>query len=186
MAAAACTSLSRPCFWCSCPGWWLCCFPWTSWPGWPASLCSVWNCGTKPKSNCSVGTLPSSGPLWPRSRDGSPLLDELELHGLLLLHAGQQLLEVFALLRDVVVLHLLLLVAVAADQLWPLFSVLCSDVLYLGGTRQQNAQADLQENTSDSSDKCRADKEEAGFRFLRHLGFVVGNQWLDLILRFLL
>lgn len=74
----------------------------------------------------------SSGlPYW-RNTNLPPLLDEFELHGLLLLHGGQELLEVFALLRDVAVLHLLLLVAVAAEQLWPLFRVLCSDVLYLG------------------------------------------------------
>lgn len=40
------TSPSLPCFWCSCPGLWLCCFPSTSWPGWHASLCSACNCET--------------------------------------------------------------------------------------------------------------------------------------------
>lgn len=52
-----------------------------------------------------------------RNMDLSPFLDEFELHGLLLLHAGQELLEVFTLLCDVAVLYLLLLVAVAADEL---------------------------------------------------------------------
>lgn len=61
----------------------------------------------------------------------SPFVDELELHGLLFLNGGQEFLEVFTLLCDVAVLHLLLLVAVAVDQLWPLFCVLCCDVLYL-------------------------------------------------------
>lgn len=58
-------------------------------------------------------------------------MDKFELHGLLLLDSGQEFLEVVTLLRDVDVLHPLLLAAVTADKLWPLFSVLCCDVLYL-------------------------------------------------------
>lgn len=58
-------------------------------------------------------------------------MDEFELHRLLLLDSGQEFLEVLTLLSDVAVLHLLLLTAVTADQLGPLFSVLCCDVLYL-------------------------------------------------------
>lgn len=61
----------------------------------------------------------------------SPFVDELQLHGLLLLDGGQKFLQVLAVLCDVAVLHLLLLAAVAADQLRPLLSVLCCDVLYL-------------------------------------------------------
>lgn len=59
----------------------------------------------------------SSGLLCLRTMNLSPFLDEFELHGLLLLHGGQELLEVFTLLCDVAVLYLLLLVAVAADEL---------------------------------------------------------------------
>lgn len=80
----------------------------------------------------------SSGQLCLRKKNLSPFLDEFELHGLLLLHGGQELLQVLALLCDVAVLHLLLLVAVAADELWPLLGVLCSDVLYLA-VKPQNA-----------------------------------------------
>lgn len=58
-------------------------------------------------------------------------MDELQLRGLLLLHGGQELLEVFALLRDVRVLQALLLAAVAAEQLGPLLSVQRRDVLHL-------------------------------------------------------
>ena len=58
-------------------------------------------------------------------------MDEFELQGLLLLDRGQEFLEVLTLLCDVAVLHLLLLTAVTTDQLRPLFSVLCCDVLYL-------------------------------------------------------
>lgn len=47
----------------------------------------------------------------------SPFVDELQLHGLLFLNGGQEFLEVFTLLCDVAILHLLLLVAVAVDQL---------------------------------------------------------------------
>lgn len=47
----------------------------------------------------------------------SPFVDEFELHGLLLLDGSQEFLEVFTLLCDVAVLHLLLLAAVTADQL---------------------------------------------------------------------
>lgn len=59
----------------------------------------------------------SSGLLSLRNMNLPPFLDEFELHGLLFLHGGQELLEVFALLCDVAVLHLLLLLAVAADEL---------------------------------------------------------------------
>jgi len=58
-------------------------------------------------------------------------VDALKLQRLLLLDAGQQLLEVLALLRDVSVLQLLLLAAVAADQLGPLLGVLSRDLLHL-------------------------------------------------------
>lgn len=68
----------------------------------------------------------------------SPFVDEFELHGLLLLDAGQQLLEVLALLRDVAVLHLLLLAAVTADQLRPLLGVLRCDVLHLRTAQTHN------------------------------------------------
>lgn len=44
-------------------------------------------------------------------------MDEFELHGLLLLDSGLEFLEVFALLCDVAVLHLLLLAAMTTDQL---------------------------------------------------------------------
>lgn len=44
-------------------------------------------------------------------------MDEFELHGLLFLDSGQQFFEVFTLLCDVAVLHLLLLNAVTTDQL---------------------------------------------------------------------
>ncbi len=44
-------------------------------------------------------------------------MDEFELHGLLLLDSGQEFLEVFTLLCDVAVFHLLLLAAVTTDQL---------------------------------------------------------------------
>lgn len=47
----------------------------------------------------------------------SPFVDEFELHGLLLLDGSQEFLEVFTLLCDVAVFHLLLLAAVTADQL---------------------------------------------------------------------
>lgn len=47
----------------------------------------------------------------------SPFLDKFELHSLLLLHGGQELLEVIALLCDMAVLYLLLLIALAADEL---------------------------------------------------------------------
>lgn len=93
----------------------------------------------------SKDQLFGSGLLCLREVDFSPFLDEFELHGLLLLHAGQELLEVLALLRDVAVLHLLLLGAVAADELRPLFSVLCGDVLHLGVKRTQMCS----ENTCD-------------------------------------
>lgn len=69
-----------------------------------------------------------------REREGEslwPVMDEFELHGLLFLDRGQKFFEVFTLLCDVAVLHLLLLAAVTTDQLWPLFSVQCCDVLYL-------------------------------------------------------
>lgn len=166
MGSAGCTSLSLPCFLCSCPGWWLCCSPWTSWPGWHAFLCSVWNCGTICNSSVQMPPLQACSVL--RNMDLSPFLDEFELHGLLLLHAGQELLEVFTLLCDVAVLYLLLLVAVAADELWPLFSVLCSDVLYLGVKHQQkhsNIQISKRLNEGAVWAKCCADKEEAGYRF---------------------
>lgn len=119
--------------------------------------------------------------------DLSPFLDELELHGLLLLHAAQELLEVLALLRDVAVLHLLLLGAVAADELRPLFSVLCGDVLHLGVNALKCA---LKTLVADLrlliAQECWADEEEAASRFLHYLGFVVSNQCLDFVLRFLL
>lgn len=68
-------------------------------------------------------------------------MDELELHGLLLLDGGQQLLEVLALLRDVAVLQPLLLAAVTADQLRPLLGVLRCDVLNL--RKYTNTQASV-------------------------------------------
>lgn len=76
-------------------------------------LClQLWN-----KQQLFSSDAASSGLLCLRNMNLSPFLDEFELHGLLLLHGGQELLEVFALLRDVAVLHLLLLVAVAVDEL---------------------------------------------------------------------
>ena len=47
----------------------------------------------------------------------SPFLDDFELQGLLLLDGDQKFLEVLTLLCDMAVLHLLLLVAVTAEQL---------------------------------------------------------------------
>lgn len=70
-----------------------------------------------------------------RSLGLSPLVDELQLGRLLLLVVAQQLLEELALLHDVSVLHLLLLVAVAADQLGPLLGVLRGDFLHLSGEK---------------------------------------------------
>lgn len=70
----------------------------------------------KQKSNSLFQMLPLQACLV-SVRRLSPFLDKFELHSLLLLHGGQELLEVIALLCDMAVLHLLLLIALAADEL---------------------------------------------------------------------
>lgn len=110
-----------------------------------------------------------------------PFVDEFELHGLLFLHGGQQLLQVVALLCDVAVLHLLLLTAVTADQLRPLFSVLRCDVLYLPHTHTHT-----ESSTAEGLTVLLAADRSAVRMLQRYLGFVVGDQRLDLILRLLL
>lgn len=70
-------------------------------------------------------------------------MDEFQLRRLLLLVVVQQLLEDLTLLYDVTVLHLLLLVAVAADQLGPLLSVLGGDFLHLRGSAKNHFRSEI-------------------------------------------
>lgn len=64
------TSPSPPCFWCSCPGLWLCCFPSTSWPGWHASLCSACNCETRNEVHFTVRNLMTTSSYPPENPSG--------------------------------------------------------------------------------------------------------------------
>lgn len=68
-----------------------------------------------PKWSCLITRSNPSLCVWASCAGLSPFMNEFELQGLLLLDSGQELLEVFTLLGDMAVLHLLLLTAVTTD-----------------------------------------------------------------------